>query len=170
MCLKRFYEVLKGLHKTFWGPQRNVVIKIKIFCLPGIGAERVEKDCHFIVEFLSIKYLLQRTQVFLHYLHPSQNISGEFSSKIFYQKNTRCNTKKILVMLHYLIWWVFELHCSDIGNKDTEWKGMHLEAERRFPLRLFKNAVIPVVSYLIKNLGFGKKNPRTMGQIDRIKL
>ena len=76
--------------------------------MPGIGAERVGKDCHFIVEFLSIKYLLQRIQVFLHYLQPSQNISGEFSSKIFYQKNTRCNTKKKFSLMRVwitLLWY-----------------------------------------------------------------
>ena len=27
-CLKKFYEVLKGLHKTFWGTTKSVRIRI----------------------------------------------------------------------------------------------------------------------------------------------
>ena len=43
-CLKRFYEGLKGIHKTFEATQRSVEIKIQLnfFSSSGIGTERVK--------------------------------------------------------------------------------------------------------------------------------
>ena len=59
-CLKRFYEGLKGLHKTFKASQRSVKIFKLVFTLIQLsemhGAERVKNDLHLFRHlFISIR-------------------------------------------------------------------------------------------------------------------
>ena len=41
-CLKRFYEGVKGLHKTFCGTTKKIKIEVNFLSLSGIGKERVK--------------------------------------------------------------------------------------------------------------------------------